>query len=808
MRSLFFTVLLLALSTHVWADVVQLKSGKVLHGNIIDETDFTIKIETHKKVWILKKSLIENIERRYDAQSNDIISDAPDQNFSELSRDNPEDNNAAFDDPKAAIVYWEALIQDDPQQAEAYAQIGIAYNRLEQPNRAIPYFQKAIALSPMASECYNNLAFAYMLLGQYEQAEMHIKRAINIEPQYVEAIGNYGYITIGLKRYLEAINLFKVAIASNPDNPSYYKNLAYAYKQIGEGQKAKESLLKAKKIYQKNGNFDGMRVVDYQLSRLDISKAESHPLSVLTRPLGPSFDGRVWEMGFRKEKPDSRITEYVLMGETVEDWNELVTVNEFFGLQKDLNAGQFMRAIKNNLTKICKEIEWREINSTYHDVLYRFNARQCQGQADFFEIARIILTVDRIYTMHYASKRMLTTDKIEQWSEILTDTLFSGTQAFDSFTRKDKVSLSKKKDTLDMGVKLLEQKQYDSAIIFFKSLLAADRNNIDVLYFLARAYLESGSVEEAQTLLLRANNLSPYEPDVNVMLGETYIEMGQFDQARNYFDRAQSLYAELGIDDVVQEIGELLIAIDPEKLAKAKERSFIQVLRRSRQEGDGLWLVILVGPAFFVLYFLDILFGVRIRRRLLGRRERKILEKLAEKFNGKVKDVVGQTHSIALYYYQEDYRIDIQSIFRRPKSCFSSTAGYYDYFLSVQTNTQYCLVCIPSVGKTFIGRRMNVLSKKALVKSRKLIEVNKDTMPSFCQLFKIILTNDEEITRRIFEDNSMRSLMFEKASMLVEIDKGAVIVPLSVPFKKGDESVKEIDAAVARLFPVAKVISA
>jgi tetratricopeptide (TPR) repeat protein len=807
-RRLFIIVLFFTMASYAWGDVVHLKSGKILQGNIIDETDLTIRIETRSKVWILKKNLIEKVERGSHSALPKQPPDAAGQDLATAPDESSNDEQLAHDDPQAAIVYWEAVIEDNPQQHEAYTQIGLAYNHLQQPNQAIPYFQKAIALNPVDAENYNNMAYTFMMLEQFEQAEKYIKLALKIRPHFTEAIGNYGFITLGLKRYLEAINLFKVAIAATPNNHAYHENIAFAYKQISDSKNAETHLLKAKKIYQEAGNFDAMRVMDYELSQLkNVSQPEPQALSSVTRPLGPSFDGRVWEIGFRKEQPDSRITEYVLMGESVDDWSELVTINEFLGLQKELNAKEFRQAIRSNLEKICRDVEWVDINATFHDVLYRFNARECDEQEDVYEVARIILTTDRIYTMHYASKKMLITDQVDKWSQILTETLFSGTEAFDAFTKKDKPSSEKKKDTLDMGVKLLEQNEYDSAIIFFKSLLLDDPNNIDVLYFLARAYLETDAVEEAQTLLLRANNLSPYEPDVNVMLAETYVEMGQLSQARDYFRKARSLYAELGIDDVVQEIDDLLQAIDPQEIKKSKNKSFVQVLRRSRQEGDGLWLVILVGPAFFLLYVLDLLIGVRLRRRFLKARQRKRLLKFSPRFDAKIKDITGQPNSMALYYYQDDFRVDIQSIFRRPKSRFSSTAGYYESFLSVQTNTDYCLVCIPSVGKDFAGRRMNVLSMKALKKSRNLTEIRKETMPSFCQLFKKILTNDEAITRRIFQVEAMRSLMFEKATMLVEIDKGAVIVPLDIPFRKADKSVIEISTALERLFPIAKVIS-
>jgi hypothetical protein len=44
----------------------------------------------------------------------------------------------------------------------------------------------------------------------------------------------------------------------------------------------------------------------------------------------PSFDGRGWTVGHQQRNGSQSLTEYVLPGQTVENWRELVTSTVFF----------------------------------------------------------------------------------------------------------------------------------------------------------------------------------------------------------------------------------------------------------------------------------------------------------------------------------------------------------------------------------------------------------------------------------------------------------------------------------------------
>jgi tetratricopeptide (TPR) repeat protein len=117
-------------------------------------------------------------------------------------------------DDKKAIDAFDEAIRQDPQDAIAYYNRGVAYNRIAQGvtgsgmvragsnisqyQSAIQDFDQAIRLNPQA-DAYFNRGFAYRNLGQFERAIEEFDEALRLNPQHAEAYYNRGagYGSIG-----------------------------------------------------------------------------------------------------------------------------------------------------------------------------------------------------------------------------------------------------------------------------------------------------------------------------------------------------------------------------------------------------------------------------------------------------------------------------------------------------------------------------------------------------------------------------------------------------------------------------------
>ena len=86
--------------------------------------------------------------------------------------------------PTQAIGIYEKIIQQDPQNSEAYNNIGELYGNMGQPGRALPYFVKATELNPMKGVYYSNLALVLHCQGHVEEAISNYSKSIALQPSW------------------------------------------------------------------------------------------------------------------------------------------------------------------------------------------------------------------------------------------------------------------------------------------------------------------------------------------------------------------------------------------------------------------------------------------------------------------------------------------------------------------------------------------------------------------------------------------------------------------------------------------------
>lgn len=119
----------------------------------------------------------------------------------------------------------------------------------------------------------------------------------------------------------------------------------------------------------------------------------------------PVFDKRSWELGWNQNKDDSVFEEYVLKGESVDNWSELVTIQSFPGMQKNTNLDVFEGTMKVKLSTVCPSIKWVPISQTDNERIWKWTIEGCPGQPDQSELAMAKKTKEAIHLWHYAIKK-------------------------------------------------------------------------------------------------------------------------------------------------------------------------------------------------------------------------------------------------------------------------------------------------------------------------------------------------------------------------------------------------------------------
>ena len=158
---------------------------------------------------------------------------------------------------EAADTFRQAT-ERDPNDAAAYAKLGLAYAALRKYEEAVIVLKMAIKIKPaiVDAEAYYQLSNAYNALGKLPQAleaikqAVYIKRAEQAGSDEIEStsrspsLADLHYATAltyyNLRRYGGAIEELKRVIALNPKHAQAYYGLALAYLATGDRKSAEK----------------------------------------------------------------------------------------------------------------------------------------------------------------------------------------------------------------------------------------------------------------------------------------------------------------------------------------------------------------------------------------------------------------------------------------------------------------------------------------------------------------------------------------------------------------------------------------
>lgn len=140
----------------------------------------------------------------------------------------------------------------------------------------------------------------------------------------------------------------------------------------------------------------------------------------------PVFDNREWELGWtiaqEANAPQNGqvYEEYVLKGETVQNWSELVTIQFFPDLNKKTTLENFEALNKKELSKTCPSVKWRSLSNTEDERMWEWDVKDCKAAADQSDLTRIVKTDKGVFVFHYGIKKSpMPDDKKKEWEKNL-----------------------------------------------------------------------------------------------------------------------------------------------------------------------------------------------------------------------------------------------------------------------------------------------------------------------------------------------------------------------------------------------------
>lgn len=279
---IFLPVFLIVISC-VFAETILLKSGKTIDGKIVEKTDKYIKIDFDgipltyyfEDIQSIDGQLLDN----YTYLSSKHLKPSVEKNQDAITSYGLGIDSMVAGQPNNGIAYFKKALQIDPNFAMAHAAIGLAYVSLKKYAQAEPHLKKAVELdpdNPSMAEIYVCLGMNYFDAKGKDYLEFDeiaksiplFKKAIQLRP-YSGAYARLGFTYMSLKKYDEATASFQKAIELDNTNAEAYDYLGTLYYLLQQKEKSRENLLRARALYEKQGNQYKAKEMSDNLSKLD-----------------------------------------------------------------------------------------------------------------------------------------------------------------------------------------------------------------------------------------------------------------------------------------------------------------------------------------------------------------------------------------------------------------------------------------------------------------------------------------------------------------------------------------------------------
>lgn len=139
---------------------------------------------------------------------------------------------------KDAFDALQKTVQFAPNDAEAHASLGNAWQERGMYEQAVDSYMRALQLNPGFVEAHGNLAAALQAQGKLEAAEQEYRQALALRPDYAKAHFNLGNTLQAMQRNAEAIACYHSALALLPGDAEIYLNLGNAQQELKQWQTA------------------------------------------------------------------------------------------------------------------------------------------------------------------------------------------------------------------------------------------------------------------------------------------------------------------------------------------------------------------------------------------------------------------------------------------------------------------------------------------------------------------------------------------------------------------------------------------
>ncbi len=141
-----------------------------------------------------------------------------------------------------AYDVFDAVIQGDPQNAEAYARRGYVLLALENVRGGLADINKSLAIDPDYALAHSYKGVVFAINGIRDQAILEFTRAVELAPDMTDAYVNRAGVYLELSDGESALADLDVALTLEPENPELLLIRARTYLALEDWSRAEADL--------------------------------------------------------------------------------------------------------------------------------------------------------------------------------------------------------------------------------------------------------------------------------------------------------------------------------------------------------------------------------------------------------------------------------------------------------------------------------------------------------------------------------------------------------------------------------------
>ncbi|MDZ4852828.1 MAG: tetratricopeptide repeat protein [Pirellulaceae bacterium] len=293
----------------------------------------------------------------------------------------------------ATILGLQQAIQHDSENAQAFYELGIAFNMAGDHQSARDAYSQSLLLTPDNADANYNLAYSYCVLEELDKAKEAYWNAIRLRPTFAEAYNNLGKVCLQCGSVVEAVLMFQTACSLKPELVEFQYNLGIAQQENQQWDAAArsyqsvlaiqpnhiESLNNLGNVYKAQGKF-ALAVNAYRDAiSLDPSFANAYFNLGISLSLMGSAEAAI--DAFRKSIslcPD-HAESHLNLGVAFQELQRVDEAIQAFRNAYALGKGYGAGALLHQLQHIC---DWKELDALTSEVMTRIEYPEKQSIDD------------------------------------------------------------------------------------------------------------------------------------------------------------------------------------------------------------------------------------------------------------------------------------------------------------------------------------------------------------------------------------------------------------------------------------------